>query len=48
MRSKNTGENMKDILNKDVISTKFNILELANMLVETGDGILIEGNYWGD
>ncbi len=32
----------------DLLKTKFRDKELAKQLLETGDDILIEGNYWHD
>jgi len=41
-------EEVKDDVMLQGLRLKFNIEELANMLIATGDAALIEGNWWCD
>ena len=41
-------EEVKDDVMLQGLRLKFNIEELANMLIATGDAALVEGNWWCD
>jgi len=41
-------ESIKYDLMLDLLRVKFDDIKLANKLIDTGDDILIEGNYWHD
>lgn len=45
---KENWDTIKDDVMKSLCIQKFDVPELASMLLETGENLLIEGNTWGD